>query len=202
MLLKKVRKKCGTISKFFPAVVDGRVRPSILAPPMVSESWRCAGSRASLSTTAHDMDQRRSMSWWHNENQKDSYRVQNDFMRKNSPQSVTVTVFFTSLTYLILTKRICLTIFCQRYRIVPVCAGVCRAYLIMHPKNQVCEGRSLFPAFPNIIYSFIFLSFFFVSVTTLTLVNSCAHYSDVERIQPTASSSDIPVNSELCLSGW
>ena len=120
-----------------------------------------------------------------------------------------VTVFFTSLTYsTILTKSIGLMNSCQRYGIVPACAGVCRAYLIVHLKctrkssKMLCEGissRSLLPAFPN-HNSFSHISFFLLVSVTLSLVSSCVHCSDVEN--STASSSDIPVNPELCLSGW
>jgi hypothetical protein len=111
-----------------------------------------------------------------------------------------VTVFFTSLIYsTILTKSIGLTNSCRRYGIVPACAGVCRAYLIVHLKctrkssKMLCEGISsifLLPAIPNhnlLSYISFFLPYcssvlFFLSVT-LSLVNSCAHCSDVERIQ-------------------
>jgi hypothetical protein len=99
----------------------------------------------------------------------------------------------------ILTKSIGLTNSCQRYGIVPACAGVCRAYLIVHLKctqkssTMLCEGipsRSLLPAIPNHNF-FSHISFFltyrssvsfFLSIT-LSLVSSCAHCSDVERIQ-------------------
>ena len=88
---------------------------------------------------------------------------------------------------------------CQRYGIVPACAGVCRAYLIVPLKcarkssKMLCEGISsisLLPAIPNHnLFSYIsfFLPYrssvlFFLSVT-LSLLNSCAHCSGVERIQ-------------------
>ena len=118
-------------------------------------------------------------------------------------QKITVTVFFTSLIYsTILTKSIGLTNSCQRYGIVPACAGVCRAYLIVHLKctrkssKMHCEGMSsrfLLPAIPN-HNLFSHISFFcivlpyrssvsFFCLVTLSLVNSCAHCSDVGRIQ-------------------
>ena len=118
-----------------------------------------------------------------------------------------VTVFFTSLTYsTILTKSIGLMNSCQ---IVPACAGVCRAYLIVHLKctqkssKTLCEGissRSLLPAFPN-HNSFSHISSFLLVSVTLSLVTSCVYCSDVERIQLLPH--DKPVNpAELCLSGW
>jgi hypothetical protein len=85
--------------------------------------------------------------------------------------TVSVTaVFFTSLTYsTILKKSIGLMNSCQRYRIVPACVGVCRAYLIVHLKctwkssKMLCEGISSslsFLCFQIIIRFLIFLSFF------------------------------------------
>ena len=114
-------------------------------------------------------------------------------------RSVNCILYFLKST-LILTKSIGLTNSCQRYGIVPACAGVCRAYLIVHLKctrkssKKLCEGissKSLLPAIPNhnlFFHTSFFLPYhssvlFFRSVT-LFLLNSCAHCLDVERIQP------------------
>ena len=108
-------------------------------------------------------------------------------------------LYFLKSSTLLFTKSIGLTNSCQRYGIVPACAGVCRAYLIVPLKctrkssKMLCEGISsisLLPAIPNHnLFSYIsfFLPYrssvlFFLSVT-LSLLNSCAHCSDVERIQ-------------------
>ena len=118
---------------------------------------------------------------------------------------------------LILTKSIGLTNSCQRYGIVPACAGVCRAYLIVHLKctrkssKKLCEGissRSLLPAIPNhnlFFHTSFFLPYrssvsFFRSVT-LFLLNSCAHCLDVERIQPLPHQTYQWILSCACLDG-
>ena len=78
-------------------------------------------------------------------------------------------LYFLKSTLTILTKSIGLTNSCQRYRIVPACAGVCSAYLIVHLKctrkssKMLSEGISSilsFLQFQIIICSLIFLSFF------------------------------------------
>jgi len=75
-------------------------------------------------------------------------------------------LFGGSIYSTILTKR---TNSCQKYGIVLACAGVCRAYRIVHLKctrkssKMLCEGISVdlsFLQFQIIICSLIFLSFF------------------------------------------
>jgi len=51
--------------------------------------------------------------------------------KKASMEGCNCILYFLKST-LILTKSIGLTNSCQRHGIVPACAGVCRAYLIVH----------------------------------------------------------------------
>ena len=102
-------------------------------------------------------------------------------------------LYFLKSTLLYLRKVLVWQILARdMYRIVPACAGVCRAYLLDHLKctRKSKMLRSLLPVFPS-HNSFSQISFFlpyrssvlfFLSVT-LSLLNSCAHCSNVERIQ-------------------
>jgi len=148
------------------------------------------------------------------------WHVHEQFARGVHEQRSTnkVTVFFTSLNLLYYTyEKYWFDEFLPEIRNCTSYAGVCRAYLIVHLKctrkssKMLCEGissRSLLPAIPNhnlFFHTSFFLPYrssvsFFRSVT-LSLVNSCAHCLDVEKIQPLPHQTYQWILSCACLDG-